>query len=119
MAGHSADTLSVHWDFLTASRKMQRSTFPYYNEGLVGRATYEYNHKYLLEFNVGYTGSERFAPDNRFGFFPSAAVGWVVSEEPFFRLAVPWINRLKIRYSDGMVGSDYAQKQMALYQFLL
>ena len=92
-------------------QKNAEIAFPYYNEGLVGRATYEYNHKYLLEFNVGYTGSERFAPDNRFGFFPSAAVGWVVSEEPFFRLAVPWINRLKIRYSDGMVGSDYARSR--------
>jgi TonB-linked SusC/RagA family outer membrane protein len=85
--------------------------FPYYNEGLVGRATYDYNRKYLFEFNVGYTGSERFAPDNRFGFFPSAAVGWVISEEQFFRNAVPWMNRFKIRYSDGMVGSDYANSR--------
>lgn len=85
--------------------------FPYYNEGLVGRVTYDYNRKYLLEFNIGYTGSERFAPDNRFGTFPSIAVGYVVSEEPFFKNAVPWMNRLKIRYSDGMVGSDYARSR--------
>jgi len=85
--------------------------FPYYNEGLVGRATYAYNRKYLLEFNVGYTGSERFAPENRFGFFPSAAIGWVVSEEQFFRNSVPWMNNLKIRYSDGLVGSDYAKSR--------
>jgi TonB-linked SusC/RagA family outer membrane protein len=85
--------------------------FPYYNEGLVGRLTYDYNRKYLLEFNIGYTGSERFAPDNRFGTFPSIAVGWVVSEEPFFKNAVPWMNRLKFRYSDGMVGSDYAKSR--------
>ncbi len=85
--------------------------FPYYNEGLVGRATYDYNRKYLVEFNVGYTGSERFAPENRFGFFPSAAIGWVVSEENFFKNAVPWMNKLKFRYSDGMVGSDYARSR--------
>lgn len=95
-------------------QRQQRNTgtdFPYYNEGLVGRATYDYNRKYLFEFNVGYTGSERFAPDNRFGFFPSAAVGWVISEEQFFKSAVPWMNRFKIRYSDGMVGSDYARSR--------
>ena len=92
-------------------QKNTGSDFPYYNEGLVGRVTYDYNKKYLVELNVGYTGSERFAPDNRFGFFPSAAVGWVISEEQFFKNAVPWMNRFKIRYSDGMVGSDYAKSR--------
>jgi TonB-linked SusC/RagA family outer membrane protein len=84
------------------------TSFPYYNEGLVGRATYDYDKKYLLEINVGYTGSERFAPENRFGFFPSAAIGWVISEEQFFKNTLPWMNKLKVRYSDGMVGSDNA-----------
>ncbi|MDO9341256.1 MAG: TonB-dependent receptor [Bacteroidales bacterium] len=92
-------------------QKNSGTDFPYYNEGLVGRLTYDYNRKYLFEFNVGYTGSERFAPENRFGFFPSAAVGWVVSEEQFFKNAVPWMNKLKLRYSDGMVGSDYARSR--------
>ena len=92
-------------------QKNQETQFPYYNEGLVGRATYDFDHKYLLELNVGYTGSERFAPNNRFGLFPSAAIGWVVSEENFFKTAVPWMNKLKFRYSDGMVGSDYANSR--------
>lgn len=82
--------------------------FPYYNEAWVGRVTYNYKLKYLLEMNLGYTGSERFAPGNRFGFFPSGAIGWVISEEQFFKDAVPWMNNLKIRYSEGKVGSDYA-----------
>jgi TonB-linked SusC/RagA family outer membrane protein len=92
-------------------QKNNGTEFPYYNEGLVGRATYDFDHKYLVELNIGYTGSERFAPSNRFGFFPSAAVGWVISEEPFFKAAVPWMNKLKVRYSDGMVGSDYAKSR--------
>ncbi len=96
-------------------QKTSGADFPYYNEGLVGRATYDYKNKYLLEFNVGYTGSERFAPGNRFGLFPAGALGWVVSEEPFFKSAVPWINKLKLRYSDGYVGSDYAKSRW-LYQ---
>ena len=87
------------------------SDFPYYNEALVGRLTYDYGHKYLLEFNMGYTGSERFSPENRFGFFPSGAVGWVVSEEKFFQALKPWFSKLKIRFSEGLVGSDYANNR--------
>ena len=89
----------------------QETAFPYYNEGLVGRITYDYNRKYLLEGNIGYTGSERFAPGNRFGTFPSVAIGYAISEEQFFKNAVPWMNKLKIRYSDGYVGSDYARSR--------
>jgi TonB-linked SusC/RagA family outer membrane protein len=92
-------------------QKNSETSFPYYNEGLVGRGTYDFDHKYLVEVNVGYTGSERFAPENRFGFFPSAALGWVISEESFFKNNVPWMNKLKIRYSDGLVGSDYAKNR--------
>ena len=85
--------------------------FPYYNEAWVGRVTYDYMLKYLVEVNMGYTGSERFSPKNRFGFFPSGAIGWVISEEPFFKAGVPWMNTLKLRYSDGLVGSDYAESR--------
>lgn len=91
--------------------KNQQTDFPYYNEAWVGRVTYDYNRKYLFEFNIGYTGSERFAPANRFGTFPSLAIGWVLSEENFFKNAVPWMNKLKLRYSDGYVGSDYARSR--------
>ncbi len=96
---------------LNRQQKNKGLEFPYYNEALVGRATYDYGHKYLLEANIGYTGSERFAPGNRFGVFPSAAIGWTISEEPFFKNAVPWMNKLKVRYSDGLVGSDKADNR--------
>ena len=87
------------------------SDFPYYNEALVGRVTYDFAHKYLLEVNMGYTGSERFSPENRFGFFPSGAIGWVVSEEKFFEPLKPWFSKLKFRFSEGLVGSDYANNR--------
>ncbi|MEI7422982.1 MAG: TonB-dependent receptor [Prolixibacteraceae bacterium] len=96
-------------------QKNNSADFPYYNEGLVGRATYDFSRKYLFEVNVGYTGSERFAPGNRFGLFPSAAIGWVVTEEPFFKNNVKFVNKFKVRYSDGYVGSDYAKSRW-LYQ---
>lgn len=92
-------------------QKNNNYQFPYYNEAWVGRGTYSYAYKYLLEVNVGYTGSERFAPGNRFGFFPSGAAGWVISEEEFFKAAFPWISKFKVRYSDGIVGSDQANER--------
>ena len=85
--------------------------FPYYNAGVVGRVTYDYASRYLLEGNLGYTGSERFAPKNRFGLFPSVAVGWIASEEEFFKSALPFVDKLKFRYSDGYVGSDNASER--------
>lgn len=84
------------------------SSFPNRSEAYVTRFTYDYAGKYLFEVNMGYTGSEQFAPSNRFGFFPSAAVGYVVSKERFWDGIRPWWNKLKIRYSDGLVGSDSA-----------
>jgi len=96
---------------LNRHQKNKGLDFPYYNEALVGRATYDFNRKYFLEVNLGYTGSERFAPGNRFGFFPSGAVGWTISEEQFFKNVLPWVSRLKFRYSDGLVGSDYAKNR--------
>lgn len=85
--------------------------FPYRTQGLVGRVTYDYGHKYLLEANVGYTGSEQFAPENRYGFFPSVAVGYVVSEEKFWKKAMPWWSKFKLRYSDGLVGNDQTESR--------
>ncbi|PWJ56858.1 TonB-linked SusC/RagA family outer membrane protein [Dyadobacter jejuensis] len=89
-------------------QKDKTTEFPYYNQGIVGRGTYDFSGKYLVEVNVGYTGSERFAPGNRYGFFPSGAVGYMLSEEKFMKKHVPWISKLKFRYSDGKVGSDVA-----------
>lgn len=101
---HTVSALAL----MNFQQKNAGTEFPYYNQGVVGRITYDYSNKYLAEVNVGYTGSERFAPSNRYGFFPSGAIGWVISEEEFFKNSLPWFSKLKIRYSDGLVGSDKA-----------
>jgi TonB-linked SusC/RagA family outer membrane protein len=82
----------------------QGSMFPSYREDWIGRVTYDYNSRYLFEFNGAYNGSEKFGPGYRFDFFPSYAAGWVASNEKFFK--VDWINHLKFRYSAGTVGDD-------------
>lgn len=74
--------------------------------GLVGRATYDYKYKYLLDLSVGYNGSENFAKGQRFGLFPAGSVGWVLSEESFFNELKPAISYFKIRGSYGIVGND-------------
>ncbi|MCH5718493.1 SusC/RagA family TonB-linked outer membrane protein [Niabella hibiscisoli] len=80
-------------------------SIPFRLQGIVGRATYAYDNKYFGEFNFGYNGSENFAPENRYGFFPSIGVGWVISNEKFFESLTEAIQFFKIRYSNGIVGS--------------
>ena len=74
--------------------------------GLVGRVTYDWKNRYLVEANMGYNGSENFAPDKRFALFPAASVGWVMSEESWFKPLKPWVTFLKLRASFGLVGND-------------
>jgi TonB-linked SusC/RagA family outer membrane protein len=78
--------------------------FKNYREDWVGRITYDFDSRYLLEMNGAYNGSEKFGPGYRFDFFPSLAVGWYVSNEKFFK--IKWIDRMKLRYSKGWVGDD-------------
>ena len=83
--------------------------------GFVGRATYGYRDKYLLDVSAGYNGSENFAPGKtRYGFFPSASVGWVVSEEKFMKKA-KWVDFLKVRASIGKVGNDQGSSARFMY----
>ena len=73
---------------------------------MVGRATYDWKNRYLAEFNIGYNGSENYAPGKRFGTFPAGSIGWVVSEEKFWQPIKPVISFLKFRYTLGLVGND-------------
>ncbi len=82
--------------------------------GYVGRLTYNYKKRYLVDFNVGYNGSENFAPGKRYGFFPAGSVGWVISEEPWMK-NIKFINFLKIRASYGLVGNDKYSGSRFLY----
>lgn len=87
-------------------KRKNGANFPNYEEGWVGRVTYGYKSRYLFEANGAYNGNENFAPGKRFGFFPSVALGWVLSEENFFKNNVSFIDFFKIRYSYGEIGSD-------------
>ena len=79
---------------------------PYRFRGLAGRFTYSFDDRYFGEFNFGYNGSENFAPKNRYGFFPSVGLGWVISNEPFFKGATEVVQYLKLRGTWGRVGNS-------------
>ena len=80
--------------------------FAHKNIGIAGRATYSYYDRYFAEFNFGYNGSENFAPDKRFGFFPSFAIGYMLSNEAFWDPLRSTIHLLKIKGSYGEIGND-------------
>ncbi|GAB2541218.1 SusC/RagA family TonB-linked outer membrane protein [Rufibacter soli] len=75
-------------------------------KGFTGRLGYDYKDKYLFQLNAGYNGSPLFSSANRFGFFPAVSAGWNISEEPFFKDNITFVNFLKVRSSYGLVGND-------------
>ena len=94
-------------NYIGSSATSSNAALPYRHQGVAFRATYNYDSRYFVEFNAGYNGSENFSPGHRFGFFPSVAGGWLVSNEKFWtgRLA-DVISMLKIKGSYGIVGND-------------
>lgn len=81
-------------------------TFPRKSLGIAGRTTYSFKDRYFAEFNFGYNGSENFAPGHRFGFFPSVALGYIISNEKFWDPIKTWVSLFKIKGSIGKVGND-------------
>jgi len=88
---------------------------PFNVVGVASRVTYAYDNRYLSEINMGYNGSEQFAPGKRFGFFPAISLGWVASNEKFLK-DNGTITNLKLRLSYGKVGNDQMGGARFLYQ---
>lgn len=82
--------------------------------GFFGRINYDYDGRYLVELNGRYDGSSRFARANRWGFFPSASLGWNVARERFMAALKPTLSNLKLRASYGLLGN---QAGAGLYTF--
>jgi TonB-linked SusC/RagA family outer membrane protein len=94
------------------------ASIPSRYRGLAGRATYSWSDRYFVEGNFGYNGSENFAPNNRYGFFPSFGVGWIVSSEPFFKPLRNAVQFLKFRFSDGLVGAGSGGRRFGYLTFV-
>lgn len=91
---------------LVANTGSLQLSLPSRNVGLSGRATYSFDSRYFTEFNFGYNGSERFAENERFGFFPSIGGAWMLSNEKFWEPLSPVFSKVKLRASYGKVGND-------------
>ena len=91
---------------LTANAGSLQLSLPSRNAGLSGRFTYGYDKRYFIEYNFGYKGSERFHKSHRWGFFPSAGLAWMMSNEKWFKPLTKVVSNLKLRYSYGLVGND-------------
>lgn len=76
------------------------------HQGVAGRFTYGWNYRYFFDFNFGYNGSENFAPNHQFGFFPAYSAAWNIAEESIIKNNLKWMNMFKLRYSYGKVGND-------------
>jgi len=97
-------------DFINGSASSAIFSLPYRKQGIAFRTTYDYKDIYFGEFNLGYNGSENFPKNKRFGFFPAAAVGYLISNEPFWHIDV--VDFFKIRGSVGLVGSEALPNNM-------
>ncbi|MDR1381370.1 MAG: TonB-dependent receptor [Tannerella sp.] len=93
-------------DYVTFEAKNSINSLPYRNQGIAGRVSYAFRDLYFAEANFGYNGSENFMKGHRFGFFPSIAAGWMMTNEPFMSDYVKTLSKLKFRVSWGMVGND-------------
>ncbi len=86
------------------------ANIPERSQGISGRLTYGFDNTYFVDANFGYTGSANFPSGEQFGFFPSLALGWVLSEYDIVKDNLPWLSFLKIRGSYGLAGNDKIAK---------
>jgi TonB-linked SusC/RagA family outer membrane protein len=102
----SAMLVYVQQENKTANAESLQLSLPRRNQGVSGRFTYAFDSRYFTEFNFGYNGSERFAKNERYGFFPSVGVGYILSNESFWKPLEATVDLFKLKLTHGLVGND-------------
>jgi len=119
---HSVGMMTVGMmqeNLLTAGNSLSiYETLPEKNMGNSGRVTYDYDNRYFGEFAYGYNGSEKFAGDKKYGFFPSFGFGWLVSNEPFWPQDQSLVSSLKFKGTWGKVGNDAISDRAGRFFYL-
>lgn len=105
---HQLDGLLLYnmRDYVNADASSAIYSLPYRTQGIAGRISYGFKDTYFIEGNFGFNGSENFASGNKWGFFPSIAAGWLISNESFMTPVSDILSKLKLRVSYGLVGND-------------
>lgn len=111
------------YHYLSIGNKDYQSTSgsgtQYASNSFFGRASYDYKGKYLVQANVRYDGSSRFAKKYRWGLFPSFSGGWALTEEKFMEPAKPWLSFMKLRASWGQLGNERIGDSYFAYMALM
>ncbi|MBD1420343.1 SusC/RagA family TonB-linked outer membrane protein [Sphingobacterium chuzhouense] len=104
---HNVGAMSMYYqrDFVNGNAASAILSLPYRRQGLAARATYDFDNRYFAEVNLGYNGSENFPKERRFGLFPAAAVGWILTNESFWSPNSA-VSLMKLKGSVGLVGSE-------------
>jgi TonB-linked SusC/RagA family outer membrane protein len=105
------------WAFQEKDRILATNVSAGGSLGYIGRLNYSYDNRYIGEFSFRYDASSKFSPDLRWGFFPAGAVGWIVSEESFFKENIDFIDFFKLRASAGLLGNDGVKDFLWKYSF--
>jgi TonB-linked SusC/RagA family outer membrane protein len=107
---HRVGLMGIYYqrDYRNGSADNAIQSLPYRKQGLAFRATYGFLDRYFAEFNMGYNGSENFPKEQRFGLFPAGALGYLISEESFWKNSslAKVINMFKLKGSIGLVGAE-------------
>lgn len=111
------DDYDLEWAFPINDKMLSPNRDENGSIGYIGRLNYSFASRYIVEFAGRYESSTKFSPENRWGFFPSVLIGWVVSEEEFFKKALPVVNFLKFRGSAGKMGNDNFKSFMYLLRY--
>lgn len=106
MLVYNQDEFNLNNYYSDSSYNIMINSLPKRKQGMAARISYAYDNRYLFEVNAGYNGSENFAEGNRWGFFPSVALGYNISEEKFFEPLKNTVQLLKLRGTWGLVGND-------------
>lgn len=107
---HRVGAMAMYYqrDYRDGNAGSAINSLPYRKQGIAFRSTYSYDDRYFGEFNLGYNGSENFPKGQRFGVFPAGAIGYLISNEGFWRDSKisTIINVLKVKGSLGLVGAE-------------
>lgn len=104
---------------LTAGNSLSiYETLPERNMGISGRVTYDFDNRYFFEHAFGYNGSEKFSGNSRYGYFPSLGVGWMISNEPYWKISPEIMSSFKLRATWGLVGNDAISDRAGRFFYL-